>query len=121
MAYGLRTYMDLDEAIRISKNPARQKPYRLERALRILMRWAGEPCSDADYKTRLQIAARVFVPYRAWKDAIEAEQKRYERIIMRSGKKAKPPVLPERPQYATPIPHERRMSRRSKIQRSGRR
>lgn len=52
-------YMDLAMARQVARRPASYKVHRLWRALSILMRWAAEPCTDAEYWRRIAACRRV--------------------------------------------------------------
>jgi len=52
-------YMDLAMARQIARRPASYRTNRLGRALSILLRWAKEPCTDAEYRRRLAACRRV--------------------------------------------------------------
>jgi hypothetical protein len=92
-----RSFMDLKQAFRISANPSIYKLSRLERALRILMRWADEPCTDKEYRYRLGITARVFIPFNERTLKIEKDRQRYEAILddIYRNKKEQSPWLPK--------------------------
>lgn len=96
--------MDLATARMISRRPESYKIERLTRALSILMRWAGEPCTDREYEIRLNAARRVFH---------EIQYLMYE-----LEKKAKRRYRPKRVEPTTPI--IRLMLKKRKVSKSDR-
>lgn len=75
--------MDLETARRIARTPDKHKPPRLWRSLSILMRWAAEPCTDAEYWRRIKVCRKVkeeaeYIEYLALKKARKYRPKRSE-------------------------------------------
>ena len=67
--------MDLALAQRIGLRPHNFRVAWWERALRILMRWAEEPCPEREYQYRLRYCRKVYQAIqkyermRAWRDS----------------------------------------------------
>jgi hypothetical protein len=78
--------MTLEQALLISIRPRSFNVTRLERAVRILRRWAESPCSNNEYRIRLYSLALVYLPYREKMDMIEAEQMKFQEALARMHK-----------------------------------
>lgn len=86
--------MDLAEAQRVAKRPHHFDMPEWERALRILMRWASEPCTDKQYEKRLDQCRSVLAYIddanikAARRAAFRAEQRaEYEKALRRTARR----------------------------------
>lgn len=63
--------MDLRTACRIGVRPGAFRPRLWERTLRILMRWAGEPCVRKEFDKRIALCRKVHVALQEWTAKLE--------------------------------------------------
>jgi hypothetical protein len=66
--------MDLTEARRIGGRPQAYRARLWERALRILMRWAKEPCVQREYDKRIGLCRKVYRAIQDWMAELEKER-----------------------------------------------
>lgn len=63
--------MNLETACKIGARPAVYRPNFWTRALRILMRWASEPCAQREFQKRIALCRKVHVAIQDWITKLE--------------------------------------------------